>query len=86
VVLTGLIWLRIWSSGAPSDYSTEPSGSINLWKILEWLQNWRRAQLHAVSLFLFQILDFSYFFFLSLEKLLVVALLIAFLHNLSVNL
>jgi hypothetical protein len=33
VVWTGLIWLRIRTSGGPCEHSNEPSGSIKCWEV-----------------------------------------------------
>jgi hypothetical protein len=39
VVWTGLIWLRVWTSGWLFEHSNEPLGSIKCWELLEKLYN-----------------------------------------------
>jgi hypothetical protein len=39
VVWTGLIWLRIWTSGGLL-HGNGPSGSIKCWEVLEQLHTW----------------------------------------------
>jgi hypothetical protein len=41
MVWTGLVWLRIGTVGGSCEHGNEPSGSINVWEVLEWLHNWR---------------------------------------------
>jgi hypothetical protein len=41
VVCTGLILLRIGTSGGLCVDGNESSGSIKCWEVLEWLHNWQ---------------------------------------------
>jgi hypothetical protein len=35
IVVVGLIWLRIGTSGGSCEHDNEPSGSIKCWEVLE---------------------------------------------------
>jgi hypothetical protein len=38
-IWTGFIWLRTQTMAGSSEYNNEPSGSIQCWKIFEWLSS-----------------------------------------------
>jgi hypothetical protein len=40
VAQTGLIWLRIGTSGTSCEHGNELSGPIQFGKILQWLSDW----------------------------------------------
>jgi hypothetical protein len=39
-VLTGLVWLRIGTSGEIFECGNELLGSVKFWETIEWLHKW----------------------------------------------